>query len=77
MLKAPSIATIATPSIVPSVGQAPLHLAQAPVVADAEAAEEVTAELGQLLGRWNHRKTMGKPWENGGFMGFNDGLIVI
>ena len=21
---------------------------------------------------YNHRKTIGKPWENGGFMGFDD-----
>ena len=38
--------------------------------------ELVVAKLGLKtrcsLYRWeNHRKTMGKPWENGGLMGFN------
>ena len=29
-----------------------------------------------LVNLVNHRKTMGKPWENGGFMGF-DGIYPL
>ena len=31
-----------------------------------------TAVVSLVIKPWeNHRKTMGKPWENGGLMGFN------